>query len=55
MASTTCGEESFVNVCEKDIKVQGRLVRIARLGAEGLEFLENPEAALVHLRESGVG
>ena len=41
-----------MNVCGKDIAVQGRLVRIARLAAEGFEFIENPEAALVDLRNS---
>jgi hypothetical protein len=44
-----------VNVCGKDVKVQGRLVRIARLAAEGFEFLEDPEAAVTYLRESGSG
>jgi hypothetical protein len=42
-----------VKVCGKDLKVHGRLLRIARLEAEGFEFLENPEAALKVLRECG--
>ena len=43
-----------MKVCGKDIQVEGGLVRIARLAAEGYEFLEEPEAALDALRESGV-
>jgi len=44
----------FMKACGKDIRVHGELIRIARLEAEGYEFLENPEAALDDLRESGV-
>jgi len=44
-----------MNVCGKDLKVQGRLVRIAGLAADGFEFLENPEAALTSLRGSSRG
>ena len=43
-----------MKACGKDIRVHGELIRIARLEAEGYEFLENPEAALDDLRESGV-
>src|SRR2546428_9025379 len=43
-----------MRVCGKDIRIQGRLIRIARLAAEGYEFLEHPDAALDALRESGV-
>jgi hypothetical protein len=43
-----------MNVSGKDFNVQGRLVRIARLAAEGFEFLESPEATLVSLRESRI-
>jgi hypothetical protein len=43
-----------MNVCGKEIRVQGELIRIARLEAEGYEFLEDPEAALDDLRESGI-
>ncbi len=43
-----------MQVCGKDTQVEGRLIRIARLAAEGFEFLEDPEAALDALRESGV-
>ena len=43
-----------MKVCGKDIQVDGGLIRIARLGAEGYEFLEDPEAALAGLQVSGV-
>ncbi len=43
-----------MKVCGKDIQVEGRLIRIARLAAEWYEFLEDPEPALDALRESGV-
>lgn len=46
--------KSFMQVCGKDIQVEGRLIRIARLAAEGFEFLEEPEATLDALRESRV-
>ena len=41
-----------MKVCGKDLRVGGRLVRVARLAAEGFEFLDDPEAALGHLRGS---
>jgi hypothetical protein len=41
-----------MKVCGKDLKIEGRLVRIACLAAERYEFLEEPEAALMALRES---
>src|SRR3989442_4375040 len=44
----------FMKVCGKDIQVEGGLIRIARLGAEGYEFLEDPEAALAVIQVSGV-
>lgn len=36
----------------KEIKVQGRLIRIAILDGEGYQFLEDPESALETLRKS---
>jgi hypothetical protein len=42
-----------MKVCGKDIKVQGRLVRIARLDGDKYTFPENPEEFLGHLRECG--
>ncbi|HSZ01601.1 MAG TPA: hypothetical protein VK788_19030 [Terriglobales bacterium] len=44
-----------MKVCGKDIKIQGRVVRIARLAHEGFEFLEAPEAALEYIREVRTG
>ena len=38
----------------KGIRVEGRFIRIARLEAEGFEFVGDPDAALKALRESGV-
>jgi len=43
-----------MKVCGQEIRVQGRLIRIGRLAAEGYEFLEHPDAALDALRDSGV-
>jgi hypothetical protein len=42
-----------MKVCGKDVKVQGRLVRIARLEADKHEFVEDPAAMLEGLRKSG--
>jgi hypothetical protein len=43
-----------MKVCGKDIKVRGRLIRIAGLAADTYEFLEDPEPALHALRRSGI-
>lgn len=43
-----------MEVCGKEIRIYGRLVRIAHLDGEGYQFLENPEAALASLRSSRV-
>jgi len=40
-------------VCGKEIKVKGRLVRIARLDAEKYHFVQDPEPVLAALRKSG--
>jgi hypothetical protein len=39
-----------VNVCGKDVQVDGRLIRTARLVADGYEFFEQPLAALEQVR-----
>jgi hypothetical protein len=39
-----------MEVCGKEIRIRGRLIRIAFLDAEGYRFLEDPEAALGSLR-----
>ncbi len=42
-----------MNICDKEIKVQGRLIRIARLDGDKYEFLDNPEMVLEGLRKCG--
>ena len=42
-----------MEVCGKEIRIDGRLIRIAFLDGEGYQFLEDPEAALRSLRSSG--
>jgi hypothetical protein len=41
-----------MQLCGKDALIEGKLIRIARLDAEGYDFLEDPEAALGILRQS---
>lgn len=41
-----------MNICDKEIRVSGRILRVARLADEGYEFIEQPEAAIAALRES---
>jgi hypothetical protein len=41
----------FISVCGKDIKVQGRLLRIASLEGEKFTFPDDPEATIAALRE----
>jgi hypothetical protein len=43
-----------VKVCGEDIKIEGRLIRVARLDADMYEFLEDPEAALDAMRNCGI-
>ena len=40
-----------MNVCGKDIRVRGRLIRIAGLDADTYEFLDNPESTIESLRK----
>jgi hypothetical protein len=42
-----------MNVCGKEIKVQGRFLRVARLDAEKYQFLDDPEPVIEGLRKSG--
>ena len=37
----------------KEIRIEGKLIRIAHLDGEGYQFLEDPEAALEALKKSG--
>ncbi len=43
-----------MKVCGKDINIQGRLIRIARLASDTYESLEDPETVLDGLRKSGI-
>ena len=43
-----------MRVCGKDIKVEGRLIRIARLDGDKYVFLDDPEAVVDGLRRSGI-
>ncbi len=42
-----------MKVCDQEIRIQGRLIRIARLEADGYQFLDDPEALLNGLRRCG--
>lgn len=42
-----------MRVCGKEIRIQGRLVRVARLEGEKYTFPDNPDAFLSQLRECG--
>jgi hypothetical protein len=41
-----------LEICNKEIRIEGRLIRIAFLDGEGYQFLDEPEVALKALRES---
>src|SRR5271165_2327263 len=40
-----------MQICDKEILIEGKLIRIARLDAEGYDFVEHPEMALLDLRK----
>src|SRR2546430_17700026 len=42
-----------MKVCGKEIRVRGRLIRVAHLEGDGYVFLENPDMLLAGLRTSG--
>ncbi len=42
--------KQIIKVCDKEIRVTGRLLRIGRLEGDGFEFLADPEALLNSLR-----
>lgn len=44
---------SLINICQREIRVQGRLIRIARIKGEGYVFLDDLEPVLESLRKSG--
>src|SRR3974377_1913563 len=39
----------------REVKVQGRLCRVAHADADDYKFLKDPEAAIAKLRNSGLG
>jgi hypothetical protein len=43
----------FIQVCGKDVEIQGRIVRIARLDGEQFVSLDDPAAAINSLRKAG--
>jgi len=43
-----------LKVCGKQIRIEGRLIKIARLEFDKYEFLDDPEAMLDALRKSGI-
>lgn len=45
---------SLINICGKEIRIQGRLIRSARLEAEKFVFLDDPQAVVDGLRECKV-
>jgi len=42
----------MIRICDREIRVEGQLLRIARLEADGYEFLEDPGPVLEGLRKS---
>lgn len=40
-------------ICDKDIRIEGTLIRIARLDGENYKFVDDPEAVLKGLRRCG--
>jgi hypothetical protein len=43
----------LTKICDREIRISGRLLRIGRLEGDGYEFLEDPEPLLDGLRKSG--
>src|SRR5215472_4763814 len=44
----------FTKICRLDIRIQGRLIRIASIDGEKFTFPNDPEVILEHLRKCGV-
>src|SRR5690348_2200768 len=42
-----------MQICGKELRIRGKLIRIGYLDGEGYQFLDDPEAALKELRNSG--
>jgi len=45
--------ERLLNVCDRDIRIRGRAVRIARIDGDNYRFLDNPERLIAGLRDCG--
>lgn len=43
-----------MKVCGREIRIEGRMIRIARLDADKYHFLDDPEPVLEALRKSGI-
>lgn len=43
----------LIRIYNKDVRITGRLLRIARLEGDGYDFLENPQQMIESLREGG--
>ena len=46
------GRKPFMRICGKDIRVEGRLLRIARIDGEKYTYPDNPEEMINELRKS---
>ena len=42
-----------LEICGKELRINGRIIRIGYIDGEGYQFLDDPEAALESLRKSG--
>jgi len=42
-----------MKICGRDLKVQGRLLKIGQIDGEGFEFVQDPEAAIESIRSLG--
>lgn len=42
-----------MEICGKELRINGRIIRVGFIDGEGYQFLEDPEAALELLRKSG--
>src|ERR1039458_5722467 len=42
-----------MQICGKEVLIEGKLIRIAHLDGEGYQFLDDPQSALSHLRNAG--
>lgn len=45
--------DSWINAGAREIKIQGRLIRIARIKGDGYVFMDDPEPVLDGIRKSG--